>query len=118
MSKTFALSDDELGETSVVEHSIDTKGPVSTNPHQILYSLRIELEKELENLQRIGCIEKSNRLSTYIGTSITAVRKKGGLRVCIDYRALNKDNRGSDKYPIPRINELIDQAGKCNILSA
>ena len=33
VSKAFAL-DDELGETSVVEHSIDTKDapPVSTNP--------------------------------------------------------------------------------------
>ena len=51
VSKAFAL-DDELGETSVVEHSIDTKDapPVSTNPRRIPYSLRTELEKELENL--------------------------------------------------------------------
>ena len=65
LSNAFALSDDELGETSVVEHSIDTKGapPVLTSPRQIPYSLRTELEKELESLQRIGCIEKQELMS-------------------------------------------------------
>ena len=60
LSKAFALSDDELGETSVVEHSIDTKDAlsVSTNPRRIPYSLRTELEKELENLQRTGVHRK------------------------------------------------------------
>ena len=112
LSNAFALSDDELGETSVVEHSIDTKGapPVSTSPRRIPYSLRTELEKELENLQRIGCIEKSN--SAYASALVLVRKKGGGLRVCVDYRALNKDTE-PDKYPIPRIDELIDQVGKC-----
>ena len=112
MSNAFTLSDNELGETSVVEHSIDTKGalPVSTSPRGILYSLRTELEKELENLQRIGYIEKSNGV---YASALVLVRKKGeGLRVCVDYEALNKDTE-PDKYPIPRIDELIDQVGRC-----
>ena len=112
VSKAFALSDDELGETSVVEHSIDTKDapPVSTNPRRIPYSLRTELEKELENLQRTGCIEKSN--SPYASALVLVRKKSGGLRVCVDYRALNKDTE-PDKYPIPRIDELIDRVGRC-----
>ena len=112
LSKAFALSDDELGETCVVEHSINTKGalPVSTNPRRIPYSLRAELEKELENLQRIGCIEKSN--SAYASALVLVRKKGGGLRVCVDYRALNKDTE-PDKYPIPRIDELIDRVGRC-----
>ena len=52
--EAFALTDDDLGETSIVEHVIDTKGapPVSTCPRRIPYVLREELEKELENLHR------------------------------------------------------------------
>ena len=111
-NEAFALNDDELGETGVVEHSIDTKDapPVSTNLRRIPYALRDELEKELENLQRTGCIEKSN--SAYASALVLVRKKGGGLRVCIDYRALNKDTK-PDKYPIPRIDELIDRVGKC-----
>ena len=53
LGEAFALNNDELGKTSVVEHSIDTKDapPVSTSVRRILYALRGELEKELENLE-------------------------------------------------------------------
>ena len=39
--EAFALTDEDLGETSIVEHSIDTKGapPVATCPRRIPYAL-------------------------------------------------------------------------------
>ena len=57
-SETFAL---ELGETEVVQHSIITAGtpPVKTSPRWIPYTLRKELEEELDNLQESGCIQPS-----------------------------------------------------------
>ena len=37
------------------------------------------------------------------------VRKKdGSMRICIDYRELNKVTI-KNKYPLPRINDLFDQ---------
>jgi len=42
-------------------------------------------------------------------SSVVLVKKKDGtLRMCIDYRALNKKTL-KNRYPIPRINELMDE---------
>ena len=119
VEQVFALSDDKLGETELVEHCIDTGGakPVRTSPRRFPYSLRLELEEELRKLLRTTCIEPAN--SPY-ALSLVPVRKKdGSIRVCIDYRALNKDTV-PDSYPIPRIDDLVDAIGrrKGNVFSS
>ena len=34
----------------------------------------------------------------------------GNVRVCVDYRSVNKDTI-LDRYPLPRVDELIDSIG-------
>ena len=44
------------------------------------------------------------------------VRKKdGSLRLCIDYRELNRVVK--NKYPLPRIDDLFDQLGSVVVFS-
>lgn len=65
-----------------------------------------ELKKQLEELTEQGFIRPS--VSPY-GAPILFVRKKDGtLRMCVDYRALNKITI-KNKYPLPRIDELLDR---------
>jgi hypothetical protein len=45
------------------------------------------------------------------GAPVLFVKKKDGtVRLCIDYRQLNKVTT-KRKYPLPRINDLFDQVG-------
>ena len=108
----FALNDHELGETDLVTHSIDTGNArsVQTLPRRLPYALRKELESELSTLLDTGCIEPC--VSPYSSALVLVRKKGGGLRICVDYRALNRDTV-TDKYPIPRIDELIDRVGAC-----
>jgi hypothetical protein len=51
------------------------------------------------------------------GAPVLFVKKKYGmLRLCIDYRQLNK-MMIKIKYPLPRINDLFDQVGGEKIFS-
>ena len=51
------------------------------------------------------------------GAPVLFVKKKdGSLRMCIDYRALNKITV-KNKYPLPRIDELLDRLIKVAVFS-
>ena len=65
-----------------------------------------ELKEQLKDLLDKGFIRPS--FSPW-GAPILFVKKKdGSLRLCIDYRQLNKVTI-KNKYPIPRIDDLFDQ---------
>ena len=71
----------------------------------------------MDNLLKAGCIEASD--SPY-SSALVLVQKNGrGLRVCVDYRTLNKDTI-PDRFPIPRVDELVDMVGrfKATVFSA
>lgn len=51
------------------------------------------------------------------GAPVLFVKKKdGSLRMCIDYRALNKITI-KNKYPLPRIDELLDRLSSVKVMS-
>ena len=51
------------------------------------------------------------------GAGVLFARKKdGGMRLCIDYRGLNSITI-EDKYPIPRIDEQLDEFAACSVFS-
>src|ERR1700738_4618875 len=65
-----------------------------------------ELKKQLTDSLAKGYIQESK--SPY-GAPVLFVKKKDGtMRMCVDYRALNKITI-KNKYPLPRIDELLDR---------
>ena len=99
------------------DHHIDLE-PGSVPPKQITYKMSpLELEevkKQLADYLERGWIQPSK--SPY-GAPVIFVRKKEGtLRMCVDYRALNKQTV-KNRYPLPRIEELLDQLHGAKVFS-
>ena len=109
-NEVFALCDEELGETDTVKHFIDTSGakPVKEAARRLLYALRQQLELDLDKLLKIKCIKPAN--SPYASPLVLVRKPDGNLRVCVDYRSVNKDTI-PDRHPLPRVDELIDAIG-------
>ena len=69
---------------------------------------------QLEELLKMGYIHPS--VSPW-GAPVLFVKKKDGtLRLCIDFRQLNKVYV-KNKYPLPRIDDLFDQLKDAKIFS-
>ena len=82
----------------------------STPPWRPIYRMSpLELDamrKELDKLLKNGSIEPS--LSPFGAPVIFIKKKDGDLRMCIDYRALNKITI-KNRFPIPLIDDLLDR---------
>ena len=66
----------------------------------------LELKKQLDELLEKGFIRPS---SSPWGAPVLFVKKKdGSMRMCIDYRELNKVTI-KNRYPLPRIDDFFDQ---------
>ncbi|CAA0841948.1 Uncharacterized mitochondrial protein AtMg00860, partial [Striga hermonthica] len=97
-----------------VEFSIDLipgAGPVSKAPYRMAPKELQELKTQIQELLRLGFIRPS--VSPW-GAPVLFVKKKdGSMRMCIDYRDLNRLTI-KNKYPLPRIDDLFDQLrGAC-----
>jgi len=80
--------------------------PVITTPYRHPKKYKDEIEKAIKELLDMGHIRPS---SIPFASSVVLVKKKDGtMRMCINYRALNKKII-KNKYPIPRIDELMDE---------
>ena len=74
----------------------------------------IELTDQLQDLLSKGFILPS--VSPW-GAPVLFVKKKDGtMRMCIDYRQLNKVTV-KNKYPLPRIDDLFDQLQGASLFS-
>ncbi|KAL5580695.1 hypothetical protein UlMin_013137 [Ulmus minor] len=85
---------------------IPGSAPVSKAPYRMAPAELKELQVQLQELLDKGFIRPSH---SPWGAPVLFVKKKdGSLRMCIDYRELNKLTI-KNKYPLPRIDDLFDQ---------
>jgi hypothetical protein len=88
--------------------------PVSKTPYRMSTPELKELQMQLEELLKKGYICPS--VSPWGAPVLFMKKKDGTLRLCIDFRQLNKVTV-KNKYPLPRIDDLFDQLKDAKIFS-
>ena len=73
------------------------------------------MKQQIEQLLDQGWIHPS--LSPYGAPILFVCKKTGEIRMCIDYRSLNRQTR-LDVFPIPRVANLFDRLGTKTVISS
>ena len=106
----------DYGCTSTVKHTIPL---LDDQPFRLPYrrippSQYQNVRNHLGGMEESGAISKSS--SPYASPIVLAYKKDGSIRLCIDYRQLNKKTV-RDAYPLPRIEEALDAHGNARCFS-
>ncbi|EYC39508.1 hypothetical protein Y032_0653g1175 [Ancylostoma ceylanicum] len=109
-SDVFAMNDSELTQTDLVTHNIDTGNhpPIKQKTRPVPIGARQEFKQIIKNLEERGIVRKSR--SEWASPVVLVRKKDGTLRLCVDYRELNKVTK-HDSYPLPSIDVILQSLG-------
>lgn len=109
-SSAFARHKDEVGYIKNLKMDIRLTDdvPVAKTYNAIPRPLYDEVKSHIQDLLNKGFIRKST--SPYASAVVCVRKRDGSLRLCINYRGLNKKTI-PDKHPIPHIQEILDGLG-------
>lgn len=94
-----------------VKLTLDCPKPFHCPPRRLSYTEKNELQKIIDEYLSKGFIRPSE--SEFVSPIVLVKKKTGELRMCVDYRILNKSTL-KDNYPMPLIDDLLDKLGeKC-----
>lgn len=98
----------ELGVSKIGEMKIDLhdNSPVVYRPYRLAITERQKVREMVSELLDNNIIRPST--SAYASPIVLVKKKTGELRLCIDYRALNKKTV-RENYPMPLIDDQLDQ---------
>ena len=103
------------GKTTAAHHYIPTSGtPTKVSPRRIPAHFKDEVTRQLQVMLEQGIIEESN--SPWMSPMVFVRKKTGDLRLCVDYRQVNKKTT-KDAYPLPLPDEVQDRLAKSTVFS-
>ena len=95
----FSQGDDDLGNTPLLEHGIETHGPPLRQPYQRQNpAVRREEMTQVQQMLSSNVIRPSN--SPWVSPVVMVRKKDGSLRFCVDFRQLNAATV-KDAHPLP-----------------
>lgn len=98
----------QVGRTYLTDMKLVLKDdrPVVYRPYRLSYNEREQVRDIIDELQDADVVEES--VSPYASPILSVKKRDGTVRMCVDYRELNKKTM-LDKYPLPRIDDQLDQ---------
>lgn len=98
----------ELPPLRTVNHDINLEpglAPPYKQPYRLSFDEQTELKRQLTDMLAKGFIRPSH---SPFGAPVLFVQKKdGSKRLCVDYRALNRQTV-KNRYPLPLIDDVLD----------
>jgi hypothetical protein len=111
----FKTELDEMSKCNICKHRIVTKGsPVVQKNYQIPKLWEAEIDEQVKSLLKSKIISPSK--SQWASRIILVRKRTGELRLCIDFRNVNEVTE-YEEYPIPRIDEILDELSQASIFS-
>ncbi|XP_035809415.2 uncharacterized protein LOC118471094 [Amphiprion ocellaris] len=106
-SDVFSLDEWDVGLAKDVEHSIRLADdrPFRERSRRLAPADIDDVRRHLQELLAAGIIKESR--SPYASPIVIARKKNGKVRMCIDYRTLNRRTI-PDQYTTPRIDDALD----------
>ncbi|KFD53378.1 hypothetical protein M513_05859 [Trichuris suis] len=104
------------GATNVTYHVIPTgdNPPVKVPPRRLPVHFRSQVEQQLQTMLQHGIIRPSS--SPWLAPAVFTKKKSGEIRLCVDYRELNKRTI-KDAYPLPLPDEVQDRLDGATVFS-
>src|SRR3954471_8188605 len=102
----------------VVEHRLPInpwKKPIKQLPRRFAPEVMEKIKIEIERLLKSKFI-RTTRYVEWLANIVSVIKKNGSLRVCIDFRDLNKATP-KDEYPMSVAEMLVDFAAGFEYLS-
>ena len=102
----FAFSDDQLGRTSLVQHTIDTGDAMHVKqiPYRTTPENKQEIYRQVDDMLQRGIIQES--VSPWSSPVALVKKKNGEMRFCVDFRAINKVTK-KDSFPMPLVVDTL-----------
>lgn len=107
----FATSS-KIRHTTLTKHRIitdESARPIHQSPYRVSMKEREAIRKQIKEMLHDDVIEPSQ--SPWASPVVLVKKRDNTLRLCVDYRRLNKVTR-KDVYPLPRIDDALDRL--CN----
>lgn len=107
----FAWNYDEMPgiDKDLVEHNLNISPgmkPVKQAPRNYAPEVETQIKEEIKKLLEVGFI-KPIQHPTWLSSIVPVKKSNGQLRICVDFRDLNKACP-KDMYPLPNIDTLVD----------
>lgn len=119
-SNVFAwdYSDLKVYDKDVIQHTIPIKPDLKPFKQKLRWinpKLLLSIEKEVNGLFKAGIIVPI-KFSDWISNLVPIRKKTGEIRLCIDFRNLNKVSL-KDNYPLPKMDHILQRLVGASLMS-